>query len=146
MNWKDIIEETYDRYHKRAYRILRASGFLDENEIGKRCFMPPTTVRSIINTLFQDGIIDIQEVPNKSGNMIILYNVNLTKIKHFYVSKMERSLLNILLRLEDMSKKLSDKLLAWTKDQESKYQEAIDKLQLVATNLDYSLMIFNDFS
>ena len=108
--------------------------------------MPPRNVRSIINTLFQDGIIDVQEVENKAGNKIILYNVKFSKIKDIYVRKMEKSLSNTLMRCEDMRKKLSDKLIAWTKEQEFEYQQAIDKLQLVVSNLDYTLMIFNDFS
>lgn len=48
-----IIEDTFDRYHKRVYSILRNRGFLDENEIVKQCFMPPREVRKLINHLFQ---------------------------------------------------------------------------------------------
>lgn len=52
-----IIEDTYSRYHKRVYRILRLNGFLDEPSIGSKCFMPPKEVRKIINQLLQ-GIVD----------------------------------------------------------------------------------------
>ena len=40
-----------------------------------------------------------------------------------------------------MKKRLSGKLITQTKEQKLEYQQAIDKLQLVVSNLDYSLMI-----
>lgn len=55
--------------------------------------MPPRDVRKIINTLFQEGIIDTQEVPNKAGNMIMLYSTDFPKIREFYLNRMVRYLL-----------------------------------------------------
>ena len=96
-----IIEETFDIYHKRVYRILIQKGFLDENEIVKECFMPPRDVRKIINSLFQEGIIDTQEVPNKSGNMITLFSANFNKVRYQYFIKMVKTLRDVKLRMEE---------------------------------------------
>lgn len=139
---KGLTHHTFKfRYHKRVYKILRTNGFLDENEIIKLCFMPPRDVRKIINTLFQEGIVDTQEVPNKAGNMIMLYSTDFSKIKEFYFNRMVKSLLNVKLRLEDMRQKQT----SWTKDQAEAYEAAIAKLYLVVSHLEKSIMIFNEF-
>ena len=61
-----IIEETYSRYHKIVYTILKINGLLDENKIIKHLFMPTRNVHSIINTLLQNEIIAVQEVESKA--------------------------------------------------------------------------------
>ena len=91
--------------------------------------MPPRDVRKIINTLFQDGIIDTQEVPNKSGNMIILFSVNFHKVKLQYYQGMIKTLLSVKERLEDLRKKLNEKLTTWTISEEKVYETAIAKLE-----------------
>ena len=89
----------YCKFHKRVYNILNQRGYLDENEIVKLCFMPPRDVRAIINTLFQDNIIEIQEVPNKSGNFITLFFTNPTKVQKHFNDKTINSLTDVLYKI-----------------------------------------------
>lgn len=107
--------------------------------------MPPKDVRAIINTLFQEGIIDIQEVPNKSGNFITLYYTNPIKVETYFIERITKSLLNVLIKMNDIKSKLDNKQTSWTQDQQEASYEAIEKLCFVINNLEYTIMIFNEF-
>jgi transcription initiation factor IIE alpha subunit len=134
-----------DRYHKRVYRILRVNSYLDENSVVKRCFLPPKDVRKILNTLFQEGIVVIQNVPTKAGNSITLYHSDFEKTKDKFYSKILKSLLNVKIRIEDMRQKLQEKVVTYTKEHVEVYEKAISKLEYVIRHLEYSLMIFDSF-
>mmetsp|Transcript_17477 Transcript_17477/g.15410 ORF Transcript_17477/g.15410 Transcript_17477/m.15410 type:complete len:108 (+) Transcript_17477:1101-1424(+) len=107
--------------------------------------MPPREVRKIINSLFQEGIIDTQEVPNKSGNMVTLFSVNFNKIKYQYYIKMVKKLLKVKVRMEDLREKLNEKLTTWTGEENKAYETAIAKLEFISSHLEKAIMIFNEF-
>lgn len=77
--------------------------------------------------------------------MTLLYNCDFEGVKSQQSQYVLKSLLNVKLRLEDMRKKLSEKISAWTQEEELQFKSAVAKLELVVSGLEHTLMIFEDF-
>jgi hypothetical protein len=64
-----IIAGSYGSPHfAQVVRVLRAKGYLDELELSKLCLLPQKNTRSVVNRLVADGLVKLQEMPNKGGH------------------------------------------------------------------------------
>lgn len=78
---------------------------MDEMEVTKLCLLPQKNVRSVLNRLLADGVVKIQDVPQKSGTAL-MYGTSPQQVTELLACKLAKSILNVVLasgRLGKMS-------------------------------------------
>jgi len=99
-----LIQGKYGIDHARIYRILREKSQMEEKQMFENCLLPQTDIRTIIETLFKEGIVQQTELQTKSSGVIRLYSVKETETKDIFIRLTLKAIINIFLRIESEEK------------------------------------------
>jgi transcription initiation factor IIE alpha subunit len=92
-----IVEGSYGSPHfAQTLRVLRLKGFLDEMELTKLCLLPQKNIRSVLNRLVADGVIKLQEMPQKGGHTT-MYGVSIEHVTDLMACKIAKAIHNVML-------------------------------------------------
>eukprot|EP00357_Protocruzia_adherens_P002889 CAMPEP_0114990460 /NCGR_PEP_ID=MMETSP0216-20121206/10810_1 /TAXON_ID=223996 /ORGANISM="Protocruzia adherens, Strain Boccale" /LENGTH=541 /DNA_ID=CAMNT_0002353641 /DNA_START=34 /DNA_END=1660 /DNA_ORIENTATION=- len=146
-----IVESKYGDYYGRVFRIVHRRGQIEERTVTDLCLLPFKDVRAILNNLYKDGLIQLQEVSTKSGLMIQLYAVKINKVKELVIQQTYRAIVNLRVRLSHQMQKIAElqRNLNVNDPEEGmklEKQRMIEaQLRSCLVELDENVMILHDF-
>eukprot|EP01080_Neovahlkampfia_damariscottae_P000645 gene645-8148_t len=99
---ENIVEQKYGVIGGRIFRLLLIKKQLEEKQITQFAMLPPSEARSLLFRLFQDNLLQLQEVPKTSDHhptrTFYLWNVHLETVYQKLIEDMFKTVLNLRLR------------------------------------------------
>jgi len=153
---ESIIQEKFDPFACRIFRILLYKKQLEQKNISELAMLPLKEVRERLYKMLSQNYVQLQEVPKSNDHApqrtFYLWNVNLNEVKNLLLSEIYKTIINIQLRLRfefDTSKDVIAKPPSTLTDQEklqvAKLQRVADRLEASILHLDQSLMLLCDY-
>lgn len=104
---QDVISARYKPIGRRAFEALAIEGAMDEKMLADRCMMHVKVVRGLVYRMYEDKLINLQEVPRsheqqRSNNWFYLWNVNLLSAMRNLTEVLFTATHNLFLRLESL--------------------------------------------
>jgi DNA-directed RNA polymerase III subunit RPC3 len=98
----------------RIFRLLLIKKQLEEKQVTQFTMLPPSESRSLLFRLFQDGLLQMQEVPKTQDHhpsrTFYLWNVNLTVVYEKLIEDMFKTVLNLRMRHSNERNKVLTKI------------------------------------
>jgi len=153
---ESIIQEKFDLFTCRIFRILLYKKQLEQKNISELAMLPLKEVRERLYKMLAQNYVQLQEVPKSNDHApqrtFYLWNVNLLEVKNLLLSEIYKTIINIQLRLRfefDTSKDVIAKPPSTLTDQEkqqvARLQRVADRLEASILHLDQSLMLLCDY-
>lgn len=140
---QDVILARYKLIGKRAFEALAIEGAMDEKMLADRCMMHVKVVRGLVYRMYEDKLVNLQEVPRsheqqRSNNWFYLWNVNLLSATRNLIEVMFTATHNLFLRLETLD-------FESTSEEDRKIVKRNEKVLMGSIlRMDQSIMVMRD--
>ncbi|MCQ2818130.1 MAG: hypothetical protein MJ252_12765 [archaeon] len=129
------IVQKFSENHLRIFRLLHLCGALDSKNIMDICLIPPKQCNMVLNQLYGDSIVEIQNLTIKSNN-INFYSVNFSNCIMNVINNCFKMILNIKEHFNETKEKLKI-----SPNAEEMMEEYINKMSFALNQLYESIII-----
>ena len=155
ISFVEVVDEETGKTTTRLCKVLAAKHYLEQNNLSELALLSPKDTRERLYQLFRDGLVTVREVPKRPDHnpnaTFYLWNFDKQRVMNLILERLYKGIYNCKVRkTKEMKNNESILNTRVTRikgeielSRHNKAREILDRLDLVLTKTDETLMIYS---